>query len=87
MGAEAELDRGQRHAQAGHGHRLPQSIGVRECDSYLLSSHGAQSGRPCQPALESLNADTLAGWMTRGTSDLQTVPARLIPKNVVSRDV
>ena len=38
-----------------------------------------------KPARESVRKDTERGWIRQGRRDLVTVPARLVPKNVVAR--
>lgn len=38
-----------------------------------------------QPAREAVAEDVRRGWVTEGTPDLQTVPARMVPKNVIGQ--
>ena len=50
----------------------------------IMGHHGGLRGNP-QPARESIEHDTGEGWMTAARPDLWTVPARLVPKNVVTQ--
>lgn len=51
--------------------------------------HGHHTGlrETYLPAREAVHDDAAAGWTTLGTTDLQTVPARLVPRNVITKDV
>jgi hypothetical protein len=55
-----------------------------ELATVIMGHHGGLRNN-IQPARESIEHDTNAGWMTAARLDLWTVPARLVPKNVVSQ--
>ena len=50
----------------------------------IMSHHAGLRHNP-EPAAESIRNDTAAGWMSSARRDLWTVPARLVPKNVVQQ--
>ena len=50
----------------------------------IMSHHTGLRHNP-GPACESIDNDTAAGWMSAARRDLWTVPARLVPKNVVEQ--
>ena len=67
------------------------SIMIFGCHSnpLLVQDQGERTCRGLRdnykPARESVAKDTARGWIRPGRRDLVTVPARLVPKNVVPR--
>ena len=55
-----------------------------ELDTVVMGHHGGLRDN-YKPARESVAKDTARGWIRLGRRDLVTVPARLVPKNVVPR--
>ena len=53
-------------------------------DTVIMGHHGGLRARP-SPARASVDSDTRNGWMTGARRHLWTVPARLVPKNVVTQ--
>ena len=61
-----------------------ESRSTMEWDTTVMAHHGGLRNAPA-PAEASITKDTAAGWMTAARTDLWTVPARLVPKNVVAQ--
>ena len=55
-----------------------------EMDTVIMFHHTGLREQ-YKPARESVSKDTERGWIREGRRDMVTVPARLMPKNVVAR--